>query len=196
MDTVEEIYRKTGDVDSQWRKMIKNHSNVVKEISLELTKRYEENHQVELNKELMSMGAMVHDIGLLVDKINKSIVHGEVGYKWMIENKYPEDLARFCLVHVGVGFDTEEALEKPFDQKLNHLPMTIEEEIVTYADNFTSKDEDKLYWNDEGYVDKKIVKYGEKQFNRWLSWKLKYGLPDDEKIKKIIFQYNRQNEKK
>jgi len=43
-----------------------------------------------------------------------------------LKEKMPESLARFCLVHTGVGI-------------LPNIPITVEEEIVTYADCFHSK---------------------------------------------------------
>lgn len=144
-----------------------------------------------LDLDLIETGAMIHDVGWLGVEISKSIVHGEAGYKWLIENGFLEKLARFCLKHVGVGLTGEE-IEKMdmLDRSLDHMPETIEEQVVAYADKFTSKGTNKLYINTSESIDKDMHRYGDTQFQRWSKWKDLFGIPLLENAKKIVDEYN------
>jgi len=108
------------------------HSLVVKDIALEIAENVEKKYGTKVNKKLIEIGALVHDIGCYTCIGNNFcfdknyITHGEIGYKILLENKYPINVARFSLVHIGVGIG-------------NMIPVTLEEEIVAYSDNFHSK---------------------------------------------------------
>jgi uncharacterized protein len=102
--------------------------------------------------------AMLHDIG--IQKVNAPdigctgsepyIRHGILGSDLLQQ----EGLAKHALVcerHTGVGLSKEEIIEK--DLPLPHrdlLPISIEEQIICYADCWFSKDPKKL-WTKHSY---------------------------------------------
>lgn len=110
------------------------HSLIVKEISLQIADRLEKEYSIKTDRKLLEFGALTHDIGFYqyFDKnhkmINKDkyIEHGRVGYEILIKEKISKRKARFALTHVGVGYKKD-------------IPISLEEEIVGYADNFHSK---------------------------------------------------------
>jgi len=108
------------------------HSLIVKNISLQIADELEKKHGIKTDKKLIEIGALIHDIGFYdcFDdncKTKKNYVsHGKKGYEILLKEKVSKKRARFALVHVGVGFEKD-------------VPITLEEEIVCYADNFHSK---------------------------------------------------------
>ena len=196
MNLLERVLGDVEGVSLRNKKILVTHCCVVAEIAKEVGINYQNNNRVKLDMGLIEDGALIHDIGWLAVKIGRPIEHGEAGYEWMVEKKYPDKLARFCLTHVGVGFSKEEVEELGLDKNLNHMPETVEEKIVAYSDNFTSKGNDVLYWNEEKYVDEKMKKYGLGQFERWKQMKIEFGVPEGRQAKEIISRYNRDNENK
>ena len=108
------------------------HSLIVKNISLQIAQKLEKDYGIKTDKKLIEIGALIHDIGIyeyLDDdyKTKKNyILHGRTGYEILIKEKVSKKRARFALVHIGVGYEKD-------------IPISVEEEIVAYADSFHSK---------------------------------------------------------
>ncbi len=104
---------------------------------------------VKVNRSLIQIGALVHDIGVYGcfdedlnpdNKLPEYIMHGEIGYKWLKEENLSEEITRFALVHTGTGITSEDITREklPFNPG-DYIPVTLEEEIVCYADKFHTK---------------------------------------------------------
>ena len=108
------------------------HSLIIKNISLQIADSMEKKYGIKTDKKLIEIGALIHDIGFYQYfddnyKIKKDYVnHGKTGYEILINEGISRKRARFALTHVGVGIGKD-------------IPITLEEEIVCYADNFHSK---------------------------------------------------------
>jgi uncharacterized protein len=190
-EIVSEIYDKLGDINGRGKEMIKAHCMVVKEIATEVALIYQQKTGVMVDMDLIETGAMIHDIGWLGIEITKSIAHGEAGYKWLMENDFPEKLARFCSTHVGSGISPEDEREMEYlDKTIDHMPKSTEEIIVAFADKFTSKGRNELCLNSVEEIEAQIKGYGQTRFNRWLKWKEMLGLPELTEAKKLIDNYN------
>ncbi len=91
--------------------------------------------------------ALLHDIGIFLTDTpglgcygrHPYICHGYLG-RQLLEKKGLPDLALVCERHVGVGISAAEIRRRglPLPQR-DMLPVTIEEQIVCYADKFFSK---------------------------------------------------------
>lgn len=109
-----------------------NHSLIVEEIALNIVADLENKYGIKMDRDLLSLGALVHDLGYYKCfdenyKLKvKYITHGQLGYDLLKDMGIGENIARFALVHSGVGID-------------ENIPISLEEEIITYADNFHSK---------------------------------------------------------
>jgi len=87
---------------------------------------------------------LIHDIGCYdhyKDKENVPyILHGVIGYEILKKEGFEEEIARITMIHLGVGLVKENIIKNnlPFEAK-DYIPITLEEELIAYADNFHSK---------------------------------------------------------
>lgn len=167
--------------------LVWTHSLIVKEISLlmieSLTKR---DHDV-IDQELVVEGALLHDIGAYIClekypiKGNPPYIqHGIIGAAILDELGFDQKITRFASHHTGVGV-TEADINK---QKLplplkNLVPITAEEEIVAYADNFHGKDPEFVTF-DQARAE--FAKFNPENGEVMDVWRRKYGVPDLTKI--------------
>jgi len=82
-----------------------------------------------INIKLVSLGALLHDIGR---SRTHSIKHGIEGGK-ILRSMGLKDLARFAERHIGAGIPAEEAKKLGLPAR-DFIPKTLEEKVVTYAD--------------------------------------------------------------
>jgi uncharacterized protein len=80
---------------------------------------------------LVETGAMLHDIGRSIDH---TIRHAQAGADLLRSMGFPETVARIVECHTGAGLTAEECVELGLDAR-DCMPKTIEEKIVTHADN-------------------------------------------------------------
>lgn len=105
------------------------HSRAVAEESLKIAKKIDANgYQVDLKR--VELGALLHDIGR---SRTHGVDHGVEGSQILLEMGL-EDFTGFSENHLGAGIDAREAKEIGLPEK-NYLPASLEEKIVTYADN-------------------------------------------------------------
>lgn len=110
------------------------HSRAVARESLKIAKQIAANgHQLDLKR--VEIGALLHDIGR---SRTHGVDHGVEGAK-ILREKGLEDFIGFAENHLGAGIDAEEAKEIGLPEK-NYLPVSLEEKIVTYADNLLRGD--------------------------------------------------------
>jgi len=104
------------------------HSLAVERISLRLARRIRANgHKLDLR--LVSLGALLHDIGRAR---THGIRHGVEGAK-ILRGLGLSKFARFAERHLGAGIPAEEARELGLPAR-DFMPRTLEEKVVTYAD--------------------------------------------------------------
>ena len=145
------------------------HSLIVRDISLQITKKLEKSYGFAIDKNLIEIGALVHDIGYYQYVKNKKnyVEHGENGYKILIKEEFLKKIARFALTHVGVGYK-------------KNIPISLEEEIVCYADNFHSKGHPRFNVFEESTEE--MIKI-DPDFGVILKrFKDKFGIPDVSKL--------------
>ena len=139
----------------------------------------------EVDVEFVEEAALLHDIGILHTDAPEIGCHGSLPYlahaykgREMLE---AEGLPRHALVcdrHVGIGLSAAEIVEKQFP--LPHrdmLPVSLEEQIVTYADLFFSKspkEQDRLRPVEK--VRRKLAGYGPEKVVVFDAWYARFGL--------------------
>jgi uncharacterized protein len=113
------------------------HCEAVHETCMDLVDLLRErNPTLRVDKRLVSIGALLHDIGRTQ---TQDITHGIRGATIIRDlnihnSEYLEKVAKICERHLGGGITKSEA------QKLglppgNYVPKTIEEKIIAYCDN-------------------------------------------------------------
>ena len=129
---------------------VRKHSIKVAERALEIANLVKKK---KIDKNLVEIGALVHDIGR---SKTHGFEHALIGGKILKERGLPNQLVRICETHILGGLDREDAKFIGLPEK-EYLPMTLEEKIICVADKLT--------------VGTKEVTI-EQRFNKWFS---KYG---------------------
>jgi len=171
-DQIYELHKKytTGEKTLE---VVWLHSLIVRDIALQIAKNVEKKYGVKVDKKLIEIGALIHDIGCyacLGDSFcfgENYITHGEIGYQILLENKYPKNIARFSLVHIGVGIK-------------DMIPITLEEEIVAYSDNFHSKK--PIRFNNYENEKRKLEGFEKSKGIIFERFRDKFGIPNLDKL--------------
>lgn len=118
-------------------KEVVEHSEIVYETCMNLVELLRErNPALRINKRLVAVGALLHDIGRLK---TQGIDHGVMGAQIIrdLNVKNSQDLEKVALIcerHLGGGIGKKEAVKLGLPEK-DYLPKTIEEKIIAYCDN-------------------------------------------------------------
>ena len=107
-----------------------NHCTAVSEQALRIAQAC----SIDINRELLSQGALLHDIGR---GISQRIDHGIVGAEIARNEGLPAELQNIIERHIGAGRSQQEAGALGLPIK-DYMPRTPEEIVVSYADNLTS----------------------------------------------------------
>jgi len=106
---------------------VRRHSLKVAEKALEIAEKIT---KTEINKNLIEVGAILHDIGRAK---THGFEHALIGGKILKERGFSNDLVRICETHILGGLDKEDARNVGLPEK-NYLPLSLEEKIICLAD--------------------------------------------------------------
>ncbi len=160
--------------DNELKHILLTHSRSVADKALWIADSHPE---LELDRQFLEEAALLHDIGVFLTDApgihchgtHPYICHGYLGSELMQKEGYPRH-ALVCERHTGAGM----SLQSILDQQLpvphrDMLPVTLEEQVVCFADKFFSKthlDREKT----PEKVLKSISRFGEEgviRFNEW-----------------------------
>ena len=154
-----------------------DHSRLVTQRALKIGRALQKKQPVDL--QFVAEAAMLHDIGIFMTDTPSLGCSGEGPYlchgikgRQLLEAEGLPRHALVCERHIGVGLTAEEIREQglPLPQH-DMLPLTLEEQIICYADLFYSKDQNKLHKQKApAKVRKVLAKYGAEKglvFARW-----------------------------
>jgi len=161
---------------SKAHEILLKHSESVAEKALRLAEKIP-NAKPDIH--FIEEAAMLHDIGIFYTNASSLGCHGEYPYvcHGYLGRKLMEDLgyhrhALVCERHVGAGLSIDDIkkFQLPLPER-NMIPISIEEQIVCYADKFYSKKLDKKTeeLSLEAVV-QKIDSYGSEQASRFKVW--------------------------
>ena len=138
---------------SKLRDILLIHSRGVCQMALEIVDKHPE---LNADRDVVEAGAMLHDIGIVkcdaagIECFGTEpyICHGTIGGRMLRDNAAVlgvtadeiEPFARICERHTGTGLTLKQIEEQ--NLPLPHIdlcPVTVEEQIVCYADKFFSK---------------------------------------------------------
>ncbi len=138
------IIEKYYPEDNELRRLLVRHSRDVADKCLAIADRHPE---LNLDRELLEAGAMLHDIGVFMTNApgihchgtEPYIRHGIIGGELLRKDGHPA-LARVCERHTGTGLTRKNIYELslPLPDE-DFIPETIEEQVICYADKFFSK---------------------------------------------------------
>jgi uncharacterized protein len=136
---------------------------------------------LEPDLDFIEQAAMLHDVGIFLtatpqlgcNGTHPYIRHGVLGYELMIEADRSR-LARVCERHVGVGISAADVLRfnLPLPER-DMVPISIEEQIICYADKFFSKNGHGSLRTSEKTVAEincSLRQYGQDKVKRFQHW--------------------------
>ncbi|MDY6790366.1 MAG: HD domain-containing protein [Thermodesulfobacteriota bacterium] len=134
---------------------------------------------LKCDRDFIKEAAMLHDIGVFLTAWPKKgcfgkhpyVCHGYLGRELLEKNRLPKH-ALVCERHVGLGITKEEIISHhlPLPQR-DMCPVSIEEQIICYADKFFSKNGQlKATEKPVEKILKRLEKYGRDKVLRFQSW--------------------------
>jgi uncharacterized protein len=120
--------------ENQCSEKVINHCRAVAELALETASALKE-RGVEIDFELVEIGALLHDIGR---SKTHSVDHGVIGAEIVKSAGLPDSVVSIVKRHVGGGITAIEAEELGWPKDV-YVPVTLEEKVVSYADKLIEK---------------------------------------------------------
>lgn len=180
-----------GEYKERWVDLTLTHSDIVRQIAIKIANKLEADYEIKVNRDELEAGCLLHDIGVYLcyfEDFNPSkdlppyIHHGFIGYEILLKEGFSKRIARFALTHTGTGFTIEDIIREnlPYPKEDN-IPVSLEEEILCYADKFHSKYPSFCNFEDQKA---KLTKFGETNGVIMDRFQKKFGIPDIEDLKK------------
>jgi uncharacterized protein len=149
------------------------HCLKVTELALKII---EINPHLNIDKEFVINGAMLHDIGVVKTNAPEIGCFGQYPYiahtylgREMLEQEGLFEIALVCERHIGLGLSKEDIINGGFP--LPHrdmIPISLEEKLICFADKFYSKSEKHLIIpRSPDKIRKKITKYGDDKIRKF-----------------------------
>ena len=171
------IIQKYYDSESESYCILIKHSMAVSKKALESAKKVK---HLKPDLKFIKEASMLHDIGIFLTKAPEIgcrgdkpyVCHGYLGRELLEKQGFPKH-ALVCERHLGTGITKEEIKQKGLPvPKRDMIPISIEEQIICFADKFFSKSRKNLQKeksSDE--IKKTLSKFGKhkvKKFEKWL----------------------------
>ena len=131
--------------------------------------------------EFIEQAAMLHDIGIINTDSpglgcrgkHPYICHGVLGGR-LLETAGLKEYKLICERHVGVGISADDVrtFKLPLPAR-NMIPISIEEQIICYADKFFSKNGNGQMKSEEKTIDqilRSLKTYGQDKVDRFQKW--------------------------
>lgn len=170
------VIRRYYDPDSELYAILVTHSRLVAQKALAVARRV-----AHLGPDLkfIAEAALLHDIGIFLTRFpeigcygsHPYICHGYLGREILEKEGLPRH-ALVCERHVGVGITREEIVRRqlPLPER-DMVPVTLEEEIICFADKFFSKDRDQLSREKTPEeIKNSLAKFGPEKVARFTVW--------------------------
>ena len=169
-----EIIDKFYPQDTEQRHILLIHSLSVAQKALKIVDAHP---NLPINRSFVREAALLHDIGIFMTDAptiqcfgeHPYIAHGYLGADLLRKEGF-ERHALVCERHTGAGLTLEEIIERQLPVPHREMvPVTLEEQIICFADKFFSK----THLDEEKTVEKarkSIAKYGEEGLNRFDGW--------------------------
>jgi uncharacterized protein len=176
---VQQIINKYYPQNDELRYIYMAHAQSVAELVLKIAQKHEE---LPINKSFLYEAAMLHDLGIFKTDAPKIkcfgnfpyICHGYLGADILREEGYPKH-ALVCERHTGTGLSLAmiQNQQLPLPRR-DLLPISLEEQMICYADKFFSKTKLDQMKTPEKII-KSIAKYGEEGVERFLDWQKRFS---------------------
>ncbi len=137
-----------------------DHCEAVNRVCLETVEKLRrKNPALKINKRLVSIAALLHDIGRMKTQgIDHAVTGAQILRDLNTDNDPDmENVAQICEKHIGGGITRSEAAKLGLPDK-DYVPKTIEEKIVAYCDNLIDEEDGKIIVREPSWVAMKYEK--------------------------------------
>lgn len=203
MEKILNIHKKyvRGKYKEYWLDITWTHSKIVLQIARQFVGRLKEKG-ISIDEESLEQGILLHDIGVyhcFDDELNNDttsspyIEHGFIGYEILLAEGFGEKIARFANTHTGIGLTKEDIQNLKINASIkDYIPITLEEEILCFADKFHSK-----YPAFSTFAEKRgsLLKYGEINGLMMDRFRMKFGLPNLKQLQKKYDSWQKEIDK-
>ena len=167
------IIDKYYPVDTPIYHLLMSHSRSVADKSLSIIRR----HGFDVDTAFVEEAAMLHDIGIFLTNApviecfgsHQYIEHGYLGADIVRREGYPFH-ALVCERHTGTGLSTDEIVRRRLPLLHRDMrPISLEEQIICYADLFFSK----THLDVEKPIDivrQRVAAFGDESLNTFERW--------------------------
>lgn len=174
------IIKKYYQIDSESYKILVEHSVAVAKKAIEIANKAP---HLKPDLKFIEEASMLHDIGIFLTDYPEIkcfgkepyISHGYLGREILEKEGFPKH-ALVCERHVGVGISIKDIEEQKLPiPKRDMSPISIEEQIISFADKFFSKNEEFL--SKEKSIDKirnELLKFGDDKVKIFDEWAKKF----------------------
>ena len=169
-----DIINKYYPEDNELKHILVKHSRAVADKALDIASRHPE---LNLDTTFIEEAAMLHDIGIFLTDAegihcygqHPYICHGYLGADLMRAEGYPRH-ALVCERHTGAGLSMEEIIRQglPIPHR-DMRPVSMEEQVVCFADKFFSKTKLDKEKSIEKAL-KSLLKHGGEGVSRFEHW--------------------------
>ncbi len=174
-----EIIERYYDSSGELYRILITHSLQVRDKAMDIIARHPE---FGADMTFVSEAAMLHDIGIYLTDApgihcfgtHQYIEHGYLGAAIVLNAGYPRH-SLVCERHTGTGLSVDWIIKNKLPLPLRELkPVSIEEQIICYADKFFSKTKLNQEQKLERIVDK-MRKFSESNVQQFLAWHEKFS---------------------
>jgi len=169
-----ELIEKYYPLDGKTYPILVNHGRLVANKCFSIAKNKPD---LGIDLEFIEQAAMLHDIGICFTNSPKIgcygsniyICHGYLGSELLLKEGYPK-LALVCERHTGTGISKEEIERRklPLPHR-DMIPISIEEQLICFADKFFSKSKPYKEKSIEE-IRNSLAKFGHESVGRFDAW--------------------------
>lgn len=179
MRDYQQIIDKYYPEDNELKRILMVHSRKVADKSLEVAKKHPELH---LDIEFLEEAAMLHDLGIFLTNApgiqcfgtEPYICHGSIGAEILRKEGWPCH-ALVCERHTGAGLTLKQIEEQNLPVPHRELlPISMEEQVICYADKFFSKTRPEIEKTPEQAINS-LAKFGPEGVERFQEWLRRFG---------------------
>lgn len=170
------ILRKCYNPGTELYHLLVEHGKAVGRKALEVADKVSHLHP---DLKFLVEAAMLHDIGIFLTYLPQIgcwgekpyVCHGYLGRELLEKEGLPAH-ALVCERHVGVGITKDEIKERCLPLPLRDMvPVTLEEQIICYADKFFSKNRNAIDREKTvGEIERELSLHGPEKVMRFFQW--------------------------
>lgn len=187
-EQIKELHRKYAKTEADFN-LIYQHCQIVDAIAAQLL---ESKPSIQLDRALLHVGCMLHDIGaylVLEDgRFVQGVRHATYGEDILRNEGFDKALWRIASHHTGVGLTQQDVIDQKLPMPVaDYTAKTTEERLVMYADKFHSKSNpptEPPYFCTYDWLRVYIQKFGADKVAKLDDLAAQFGKPDLPRLSK------------